>query len=313
MLENNEKLRTKIITGVFIGAFVFLLFILLGDINLIIETISKIHPIYLLATIVISFLGYYLRFLKWSYLLNTVGIHVPQRDSFNIYWIGRAMSITPGKVGELIKIHSLKKLNKTELSKSSPVILSEWITDLFGILLIMSLGITLFSFGVVLFFTVFLGLTITLFILQRPKLSISIIEFLCKVKWVEKRKESIIQFYGNTQDLFKFKPLAISILLSALAWLTDCISLYIFTKSLGLDLSLLHNLFIFSFGTLAGAVSMLPGGMGVSEISMTGLFLSFGVEKSLAISLTLLIRVITLWLGVAIGIIVFFKKKTKYI
>lgn len=301
------------ITGVFIGVFVFLLFFLVGDFRSIVNTLSKINFVSIIITLIISALGYCVRYWKWSYLLKKVGVKISTRDSFNIYWIGRAMSITPGKIGELLKVHCLKKHNKTELAQSSPVILSEWITDLFGIMFLIGVGITLFSYGLIFFIVVFLGLTVILLILQRPSLSVKIIDCLCKLEFFNKRKDSILEFYQNAHTLFKFKPLMVSTTLSIIAWFSDCLSLYIFTKSLNIDLSILHDVFIFSFGTLAGAISMLPGGMGVSEVSMTGMFLSFGVDKTLAISLTLIIRVITLWLGVIVGLLVFFKNKSRYI
>ena len=57
-------------------------------------------------------------------------------------------------------------------------------------------------------------------------------------------------------------------------------------------------------GSLAGALSFLPGGLGVAETSMTGLIRVLGdVPKAAAAAATVLIRLSTLWFAVAIGLV----------
>jgi uncharacterized protein (TIRG00374 family) len=48
-------------------------------------------------------------------------------------------------------------------------------------------------------------------------------------------------------------------------------------------------------------VSMLPGGLGVAEGSLTGLLVALGTALPEAAAATLLIRAATLWLAVALG------------
>jgi uncharacterized protein (TIRG00374 family) len=60
---------------------------------------------------------------------------------------------------------------------------------------------------------------------------------------------------------------------------------------------------VFSLGSLAGALSFLPGGLGVAEGSMTGLIRVLGdVSKAGAVAATVLIRLATLWFAVALGL-----------
>jgi glycosyltransferase 2 family protein len=61
---------------------------------------------------------------------------------------------------------------------------------------------------------------------------------------------------------------------------------------------------VFSVGSLAGALSFLPGGLGVAEASMTGLIRALGdVTKASAAAATVLIRLATLWFAVALGLV----------
>ena len=59
--------------------------------------------------------------------------------------------------------------------------------------------------------------------------------------------------------------------------------------------------FVYAFASLAGAVSMLPGGLGVAEGSLTALLAGFGTPLPEAAAATLLVRSVTLWLAVALG------------
>ena len=73
---------------------------------------------------------------------------------------------------------------------------------------------------------------------------------------------------------------------------------------LRLDLSLADTIAVFSLGSLAGALSFLPGGRGVAETSMTGLIRVLGdVPKAAAAAATVLIRLATLWFAVALGLV----------
>jgi uncharacterized protein (TIRG00374 family) len=91
--------------------------------------------------------------------------------------------------------------------------------------------------------------------------------------------------------------------LSAASWFCECLAAYVCVRGLSLDLSLGDTVVVFSLGSLAGALSFLPGGLGVAEGSMTGLIRVLGdVSKAGAVAATVLIRLTTLWFAVALGL-----------
>jgi uncharacterized protein (TIRG00374 family) len=92
--------------------------------------------------------------------------------------------------------------------------------------------------------------------------------------------------------------------LSAFSWFFECLAAYVCVRGLRLDLSLVDTVVVFSLGSLAGALSFLPGGLGVAEGSMTGLIQVLGeVPKAAAVAATVLIRLATLWFAVALGLV----------
>jgi uncharacterized protein (TIRG00374 family) len=68
---------------------------------------------------------------------------------------------------------------------------------------------------------------------------------------------------------------------------------------------LMVAIFVLAVSSLAGGISMLPGGLGVADASVAGMLLVLIDEPemtdSLAVAATLIIRFATLWFAVLIG------------
>jgi len=58
---------------------------------------------------------------------------------------------------------------------------------------------------------------------------------------------------------------------------------------------------IYAIAIIVGALSFLPGGLGSTEAVMAALLVAPGFHTSQAILLTLICRLLTLWLAVVIG------------
>ena len=57
----------------------------------------------------------------------------------------------------------------------------------------------------------------------------------------------------------------------------------------------------YAVSTVIGALVFLPGGVGLTEASLAGLLTAAGASGDVATTATVLIRVATLWFGVALG------------
>jgi uncharacterized protein (TIRG00374 family) len=92
-------------------------------------------------------------------------------------------------------------------------------------------------------------------------------------------------------------------LLSVISWGFECLGYFIILNNFNIELSLMWASFAYAFATIVGAVSMLPGGLGVTEGSLSYLVITQGYEKDIAIASTFIIRVVTLWFAVLVGIV----------
>ena len=68
-------------------------------------------------------------------------------------------------------------------------------------------------------------------------------------------------------------------------------------------ISFIQTLSIYTSSVIIGVVSLIPGGIGVTEGSLVGLFTFEGIDISLALVLSVIIRLTTLWYSVSIGFI----------
>jgi uncharacterized protein (TIRG00374 family) len=73
-------------------------------------------------------------------------------------------------------------------------------------------------------------------------------------------------------------------------------------KGLNLHATLLEANFVYCFSTIVGALSMLPGGIGGTEMGMIGLLAVKGISYTSGLPAVILIRVCTLWLAIGVGV-----------
>ena len=108
-------------------------------------------------------------------------------------------------------------------------------------------------------------------------------------------------------QLIRLRRLIPAVGLSIVSWFCECIAFYLVLEALDITrfASFGDAVFIYAFSTLAGAITMMPGGIGLTEVSMTGLLLRLTscTDKSAAAAATIVIRLCTLWFAVAVGII----------
>jgi uncharacterized protein (TIRG00374 family) len=64
---------------------------------------------------------------------------------------------------------------------------------------------------------------------------------------------------------------------------------------------------------LVGALSLLPGGLGSTEAVMTALLATQGYALGDALLITILCRIVTLWLAVCIGWLAVFVLRQKWV
>jgi glycosyltransferase 2 family protein len=233
-------------------------------------------------------LNYLIRFWRWQLYLDRVDIAVPPERSFSIFVAGLTMTITPAKLGELIKSALLRRSFAVPVRRSAPAVLAERVTDATGVIVLaVAGGAATRSWP---------PLVIAL-------VAVAVAVFVARSSLLE-RFTVLGEAPAAARALLSTPLLVGMTALSAVSWLFECIAAYVCVRGLRLDLSFPDTIVVFTLGSLAGALSFLPGGLGVAEGSMTVLIRALGdVPKASAAAATLLIRLATLWFAVGLGLV----------
>jgi uncharacterized membrane protein YbhN (UPF0104 family) len=233
-------------------------------------------------------LNYLLRFWRWQRYLVRLDIEVPMGRSLAIFTAGLLGTITPAKLGEVLKCGLLKRSFEVPVRRSVPIVLAERVTDATGVVVLaVAAGVGTNRWP--LLAVALAGVAVIVLVVRSPLLE---------------RFTRLGEAPGAARALLETPLLVGMTALSAVSWFCECLAAYVCVRGLALDLSLGDTVVVFSLGSLAGALSLLPGGLGVAEGSMTGLIRVLGdVSKAGAVAATVLIRVATLWFAVGLGLV----------
>jgi uncharacterized protein (TIRG00374 family) len=292
----------KIVIVVAIAAVFYFLLVVLSDIDKVAEAAKQFEWLYVLPVIGLVLGNYLIRCERWNQYLRKVRLGLPRRRSYWLFLSGLSMSITPVKAGEAVKAVLLRLEKGAQVERGIAIVFAERMTDMTGMVLLIALGSYAFSYGQVSVIVVVVAVLCVLAILTSDKAMARLIAFFKKGR-LAKLGSMLETATKDAKALLSGRSLVIGTLLGALAWAAECVAFYLILEGCSIDVSMLEAVFIYSFSSVIGALSMLPGGMGTTEATMLGLLVLLDVSASTASFAVILTRVCTLWFAVAIGII----------
>jgi glycosyltransferase 2 family protein len=304
-----KNLTRRLAYGLLFGFLVFLVLVLVGDLRQISSHLLTFRWSYLPIIIGLTLVNYLLRFIKWHFYLHQIGVRdLPYPVSARLFVAGFPLAVTPGKVGEALKGLWLKQKAGIPAARGVSVVLAERISDGLGVLALSTLGVIAYpQYWPV--FALVLGALISVIVLSQIRpIALSLIHIGERLPFFSRFAHLLFEFYEGSFALFRPRATLYAVSLGIISWLAEGIGLYFILMGLGLPPSwelLSIAVFILSFSTVIGAISALPGGLGATEVSVTGmLVLLLGLGTGTATAATLLVRLTTLWFGVGLGLIV---------
>ena len=298
-----NKIKKRLLISITLAGLLYLGFTVYAEIDQLIIAFAKFNWLWIPVIIVLTLFNYFTRFLKWKYYLNLLHVKIKSSDSLLIFLSGLVMSVTPGKMGELLKSYLVKEVTATPVSKTAPIILLERITDFVSLIIIALAGAYFFEFGRGIILVVGLFFLVLIIVMGNRKLALPIITFLEKKKIFEKYINSLHSAYESSYQMLRGKPLILMLLLSTVAWFFECLGYHLILINFGVNLGLLWASFAYAFSTIVGAITMLPGGLGATKGSLAFLVIQKGFSKEIGVASTFIIRVVTLWFAVLVGIV----------
>ncbi len=298
-----KKIRRNILISLAVAGLLYLGFSIYADFDHVALAFTRFNWLLFPVLLLLTLMNYLTRFLKWDYYLSLLNIKIKKIDSFSIFMSGLIMSVTPGKMGELLKSYLVKEITKTPISKTAPIVLVERITDFVSLIFITLIGAYIFNYGREIVLAVGAFFLVILILISNKKIALPIINSLEKIKYLKKHLGSIHDAYESSYQMLRPVPLIKMTLLSLVSWSFECFGYHLILINFNIEVSFLWAAFSYGFATIVGAISMLPGGLGVTEGSLTFLLIQNNYPKDVAVASTFIIRVVTLWFAVVIGIL----------
>ena len=298
------KIGNKILIIVIAVIGLYATFLIASDITTVYDKISdfKIEFFPIILLLVTS--NWFVLFFRWHLLLRNAKIFIPVKDSFLILASGFALTIIPGKVGELVKSQLLKTKFGIARSKTVPIVILEQFYTVIGIVMLSFFGIWYFELGVYVlgFFTA--ALVFIFVLLSSRKAFNKIVSLLEKRRFTSKFAEPLSSSYDTIKNGIKGPITLYACGLSMLFWLLEAISVYFILLGFGVEvIGFLTIISTYTTSIMLGILSFLPIGVGVVEGTLTSFFTIHGIDVSLALTIVIVIRLFTRWYAVSFGFI----------
>lgn len=259
-----------------------------------------------LILLVLSLVNYLLRGLRWHVFSRRLGIDVNLLQSIRHFLGGFAMTVTPARVGELVRIRWLRRETGWSIERTIPLMLADRASDLaaMGVLLALTLG---FSTNGIKGGAPVAALALTgAIVVTRPQILAALAKFSYQI--TGKFARLFVRVRRAALSLAAFSALGIvlfTLLLGAVGWVAEGYAFHLLLLWMSIDIGLAKAVAIFIFSALAGGLTGAPGGVGGAEAAMIALLSLEGVPLEVSLPATAIIRITTLWFAIGIGLVVF--------
>jgi len=254
----------------------------------------------------LSLINYVLRGLRWHLFTRRLALGTGLAQDLRHFLGGFAMSVTPGRVGELVRMRWIRRETGRSFDRTAPLALVDRAADLAAMAVLLAVALMTTATHI----TGALPMTAAAMLLAwtatRPTLLAAFATLSYRALGQLPRLFARIRRASRTLEVFTHGgTLALSTALGFVGWLAEALAFYLLLTWMGTDIGIGIAIAIFLFATLAGGLTGAPGGIGGAEAAMVGLLTLEGVGLNVALPATAIIRVTTLWFAIAIGLIVF--------
>jgi uncharacterized protein (TIRG00374 family) len=296
------------------------------------EYMRGANPVLMLAGLVVFYLTFPLRAIRWRLLLNNAG--VPVREGHRswaslpalmeyLYLSWFANCIVPAKLGDAYRGYLLKRNGRVSFSATFGTIFAERLLDMLG----------LFSFLVLSGWFVFgthLPRETNFIFVAGLVLVLLIVGGLAGMRWFS----PLVRRFMPQRLLSKYEPFEAAalrsfrprilpqlVVLTGIVWLLEGFRLFFVIEALGaegLHLTLPVIIFVALASSLLTVIPFTPGGLGVVEGAVTAVLLALPVapgavpvSRALAVAVTFLDRTINFWSIILFGFVLYLVSKRK--
>lgn len=268
--------------------------------------ITRLSGAQIAMLLALSMTNYVLRGLRWHLFARRIGLRTGIWQDLRHFIGGFAMSVTPGRVGELVRMRWLRRETGWAFARTAPLALMDRASDLAAMAIILGLSVAFAAGGIQGALPVTALALTTAALATRPRLLAGLITWIYRA--TGRLPRAFARARGAARSLARFShgpTLATALALGLVGWLAEGYAFHLLLVWMGADIGLWKAVAIFVFSALAGGLTGAPGGLGGAEAAMVALLSLDGVGLEISIPATAVIRLTTLWFAIGLGMAVF--------
>lgn len=258
-----------------------------------------------LQAVALCLLNYLLRGLRWRHWMALHQRPLGRLEALRLYLAGYAFTPTPGNVGEAVRGLWLAH-QPLSTAQSLAIFGAERLADLLGLVLMAVPALVWFwwqspwgpaALGWQANAALWLGLAAALLA------TLAVWALAHAGRWLGRTASTARWAWLHAAWLCWADQPWRWLSLTLLAWAAQGLAVALLCQSAGLDIAAWLAAGLYALAMVGGALSALPAGLGGTEALLVGLLVGQGASAGAAVALTVLVRLLTLWLAVAIGLL----------
>lgn len=290
-----RKYRNRIFIGLAVGFVIYVGLLLLINTEALVAQLQVFPWVLLIPVILLKFVAWFFRFLQWHYFLGVIEARdkIALFDSAVLFISGFSMAVSPGKVAEVLKAVILKTKTGTPIAAGTSVVIAERVVDglaviilAFVALLIGGDSINLGSFGALIYLSAGLLLAGLVAVRIRP-LAYFVLDLVRRLPLLRRMHGALVQFYESSFEIFRPRHLLPTTAFGMAAALGDAVGFVIILAGFGLEPTwtlLLQAVVIICLSSAIGALSGVPNGAGITEVSVSALLMVVAAPQNPALT-----------------------------
>lgn len=272
--------------------------------------IRNMHFDTIIALLALGLAYYFSRIFRFGYILRTLGQPLPIGRLTIAYFVAQPVSLLPA--GELYRSVMLKKHGNVSMSYGVPSVFMQSLTEGLGLVVIALISALILHRYIILVGVIAVIYIMLLVMIHRQNVRKSH-RLVNKLPIIDISHYRVRTFIKKIREVLSGSSLVVLILTSFISTFAATAALFIAAQSFGVEINFVQAIIAFALPMVLQAVTFLPGGLGVNEQGSVGILLLLDVSLAPAVAITLVVRFITLGLGLILGCIaIAYTKISKY-
>lgn len=245
------------------------------------------------------------RFLRWLMFARRIGVPMRLGEGLLFYFAGCGMTLTPGRIGEMLRVWLIEKRFGTPYRRSTALFVADRVGDADTYLVLLGIAFVLRPVAPGLAWSVLGGVIVANLCLLFPQPALSALGLAYRV--TPRGRKLLVwlrRLVRNSASLLRPSVFVPGLGLGVIGWAAVPVVLVLALGRMGIELGLGHAMMICAVASMTGGSTMLPGGGGGTETVMVLLLRTADVPLDTAVAATVATRLAFLWLPVGIGLVV---------